>query len=84
MAAEKLFKQDFSELTRKKAKLKAIIVAGATIWLFLMACVIYLFIFKTKSAIPFIAILTAIPITFLPAIKSLIDINKEIKLRNQN
>ncbi|WP_145856972.1 hypothetical protein [Pedobacter suwonensis] len=83
MAAEKLSKLDFSELIKNQAKLKAIIIAGTIIWLFLMACVVYLFISKTKSAIPFIAILTAIPIAFLPAINSLIEINKEIKLRNK-
>jgi len=83
MAAEKLSKLDFSELIKNQAKLKAIIIAGTIVWLFLMACVVYLFIFKTKSAIPFIAILTAIPIAFLSAINSLIEINKEIKLRNK-
>ncbi|SFA50458.1 hypothetical protein SAMN04488511_10979 [Pedobacter suwonensis] len=83
MAAEKLSKLDFSELIKNQAKLKAIIIAGTIVWLFLMACVVYLFIFKTKSAIPFIVILTAIPIAFLPAINSFIEINKEIKLRNK-
>lgn len=84
MAAEKLSKLDFSELTKNKAKLKALIIAGTIVWLFLMICVIYLFVFKSKSAIPFIAIITAIPITFLPAVNSLTQINKEIKSRNQN
>jgi len=84
MAAEKLSKLDFSELTKTQAKLKAILITGAVVWLLLMGCVIYLFVFKTKPAIPFIAILTTIPITFLPAINSLIEINKEIKLRHKN
>jgi flagellar basal body-associated protein FliL len=82
MAAEKLSKMDVSELTKNKAKLKAIIIAVTIVWLFLIACVTYLFIFKKKSASPFIAILTAVPITLLPAVNSLVEINKEIKLRN--
>lgn len=84
MAAEQLSKLDFSELNKNKAKLKAVIIAGAIVWLLLMFAVIYLFIFKLKSAIPFVAILIAVPITFLPAINSLIEVNKEIKSRNQN
>lgn len=82
MATEKLSKLDFSELTKNKAKLKAVILAGAIFWLFLIICIMYLLLFKSKSAVPFIAILTAMPITFLPAVNSLIEINKEIKSRN--
>lgn len=84
MATEELTKLNLTELNKNKAKLKAVIIAGAIVWLILLLAVIYLFIFKSKSAIPFVPILIAVPLTFLPAIISWSQINKEIKLRNHN
>lgn len=84
MATEELTKLKLTELNKNKAKLKAILIAGAIVWLFLLLAVIYLLIFKSKSAIPFVPILIAVPLTFLPAITSWGEIDKEIKSRNQN
>ncbi|WP_156131441.1 hypothetical protein [Pedobacter kyungheensis] len=84
MTTEEPTKLTLTELSKNKAKLKAILMAGTIVWLFLLFAAIYLFVYKPKSAIPFLPILIAVPLTFLPAINSMSQINKEIKSHIQN